>query len=99
VSEAHRAGVPGNICNVPRFVIPAKAGIQPGFRLALRLAGMTRAPADRHPAPAFGHRFVHPFREGESARMSRTLPVSLSLRLRVSAVFLNANSKFMNHTA
>ncbi len=26
---------------VPQFVIPAKAGIQPGFRLALCLAGMT----------------------------------------------------------
>jgi hypothetical protein len=25
-----------------RFVIPAKAGIQPGFRLALLLAGMTQ---------------------------------------------------------
>ncbi len=36
---------------VPRFVIPAKAGIQPGFRLALRLAGMTTVPADPQPAP------------------------------------------------
>ena len=37
---------PGTHTGVPRFVIPAKAGIQPGFRLALRLAGMTRVPAD-----------------------------------------------------
>jgi hypothetical protein len=30
------------IPGVLRLVIPAKAGIQPGFLLALRLAGMTR---------------------------------------------------------
>ena len=32
------------IGSVVRFVIPAEAGIQPGFRLALRLAGMTMLP-------------------------------------------------------
>ena len=29
-------------CGVSRIVVPAKAGIQPGFRFALRLAGMTQ---------------------------------------------------------
>jgi hypothetical protein len=31
-----------NSCGVFRIVVPAKTGIQPGFRLALRLAGMTQ---------------------------------------------------------
>jgi hypothetical protein len=51
-SSAHYATVPPEpIHSVPRLVIPAKAEIQPGFRLALRLAGMTIGPANTQPGP------------------------------------------------
>jgi hypothetical protein len=38
-------------------VIPAKAGIQPGFRLALRLAGMTLSSSLLHLLVAFLPKF------------------------------------------